>query len=181
MSRSRSPAAIGLRRGAVAVRDYDPRWPAEYEREAALLMAVLDGVVAELEHVGSTSVPGLAAKPVIDIAVAFTDRAKLEEGRRRLVAAGYDDRGDFGDRGGVIVAKGPMSNRTHVLHLVEATDDQWWRYLVFRDALRADEALRERYATLKKRLADEYWRDRQTYLDGKQPFIDQVVAERRRL
>ena len=81
MSRSRSSAAIGLRRGAVAVRDYDPRWPAEYEREAALLMAVLDGMLAELEHVGSTSVPGLAAKPVIDIAVGFADRAGARGGQ----------------------------------------------------------------------------------------------------
>ena len=69
-----------------------------------------------MEHVGSTAVPRLAAKPVIDIAVASADREALDVGRQRLVEGGYDDRGDFGDRGGVILAKGPVSDRTHVVH-----------------------------------------------------------------
>ena len=166
--------AIGLRRGTVAVREYDPRWQIEYGREAAILAELLGSSVL-IEHVGSTAVPNLAAKPLIDIAVGFENREALNEGRRRLREADYDDRGDFGDRGGVILAKGPEDDRTHLLHLVEARDPQWRRYLDFRDALRSDTALRDEYGSLKSELAKTYWLDREAYLAGKVPFIERVT------
>ena len=166
---------LGLQRGRAAVRAYDPRWPREFEREATALRALL-GAQVGIEHVGSTAVPGLAAKPLIDIAIGFADRAALDRGRDALRRAGYDDRGDFGDAGGVILAKGPESNRTHLLHLLESGSRQWHRYQAFRDALRADAGLREEYARLKERLAPTYWDDRQAYLEGKRPFIERTVA-----
>ncbi len=168
------PRSIGLRRGGVVLRDYDPRWAHEYALEAAELLERLGGDVL-IEHVGSTAVRGLCAKPLIDIAVAFRDRAALSDGRERLIRAGYDYRDDFGARGGVIVAKGPEDNRTHLLHLVERGDPQWDRYLRFRDALRGDLALRDQYAALKRKLAARYWSDRQAYLEGKRPFIERVA------
>lgn len=171
-------SAIGLRRGTVAVRPYDPRWPIEFASEAALLAELL-GPAIQIEHVGSTAVPNLAAKPLIDIAVGFEDREALDEARHRLREAGYDDRGDFGARGGVIVGKGPEDGRTHLLHLVEVGDPQWQRYLDFRDALRKDDALRDEYASLKQKLAKTYWLDRDTYLSGKQPFIERVAPHPR--
>jgi GrpB-like predicted nucleotidyltransferase (UPF0157 family) len=168
------PRSIGLRRGAVILRDYDPRWVDEFAQEAARLQALLGGHVL-IEHVGSTAVPGLPAKPLIDIALAFASRDALEDARDRLMGAGYDYRGDFGDRGGVILAKGPDGNRTHLLHLVERTDNQWDRYLAFRDALRADAALRDEYAATKQRLSAGYWDDREAYVEGKRPFIERVA------
>lgn len=170
-----SRSAIGLRRGTVAVRAYDQRWPIEFAKEAAHLAELL-GPSIRIEHVGSTAVPNLAAKPLIDIAVGFEERQALDEARHRLREAGYDDRGDFGARGGVIVAKGPEDDRTHLLHLVEVGDPQWQRYLDFRDALRGDDALRDEYAALKLKLARTYWLDRDAYLSGKQPLIERVAA-----
>ncbi|MDQ2965554.1 MAG: GrpB family protein [Chloroflexota bacterium] len=145
-----SRRALGLRQGAVVVREYDTRWPREYERERAILTELLEGVVDRIEHVGSTAVPGLAAKPLIDIALGFADRALLDEGRACLLTAGYNDRGDLGEQGGVVVTKGPESDRTHILHLVIVQSDQWRRFVAFREALRT--TLCEKYARLKRAL-----------------------------
>lgn len=175
MDRSHRHGAIGLRRGTLAVRDYDTRWPAEYEREKAVLTDLLNGVVERIEHVGSTAVVGLVAKPLIDIALGFSDRALLEEGRARLRTAGYDDRGDFGEEGGVVIAKGSESQRTHHLHLVLVQSDQWRRYLAFRDALRADPQLREEYAALKRRLDRNVRGNREAYQSGKGEFIQRIT------
>lgn len=153
------------------MREYDPRWATEFEHEAGVLSRLLGPLVTAIEHVGSTSVPGLAAKPIIDIALAFESRQQLDEARRALRSAGYHDVGDFGERGGVIIAKGPRSRRTHALHLVDARSDQWRGYLAFRDRLRRDTALRERYATLKRELAARFPFDRASYLAGKVEFI----------
>lgn len=167
--------ALGLRQGAVIVRDYDSRWPLEYERERALLTQILKGVVERIEHVGSTAVAGLAAKPMIDIALGFADRALLDDGRARLLTAGYNDRGDLGEQGGVVVTKGPESVRTHILHLVLVRSDQWGRFLAFRDALRTDRGLREEYATLKQGLARDFPDNRDAYLDGKVDFVEMAT------
>jgi GrpB-like predicted nucleotidyltransferase (UPF0157 family) len=175
MDHSPERPALGLRVGGVVVRDYDSRWPAEFDRERAALAVLLDGVVERIEHVGSTAVVGLAAKPLIDIALGFSDPALLDEGRARLLAAGYEDRGDLGEKGGVVVTKGSPSERTHILHLVLVESDQWRRFLTFRDALRADPTVRDEYATLKKALAGQFPGDREAYTAGKAPFVDGVT------
>ncbi len=162
---------LGLASDAAIVVPHDTRWAGEFRREAASLSVLLAGLVEAIEHVGSTSVPGLDAKPLLDLGLAFRDRAALEEARVRLGGAGYDDLGDLGDAGGVILAKGPAAARTHLLHLVELADPQWPRLVAFRDALRADPARREEYAALKRRLAAEFPRDRPAYLEGKSTFI----------
>jgi GrpB-like predicted nucleotidyltransferase (UPF0157 family) len=166
---------LGLRRGAVLVREYDDRWPAEYEREKRAVSELLGDLVERIEHVGSTAVPGLASKPMIDMALGFAHRTPLEEGRAHLLSAGYHDRGDLGERGGVVVTKGPESNRTHILHLVLSDSDQWRRFLTFRDVLRADPVLRDEYATLKRGLARRFPENRDAYLSGKVTFIDRVT------
>jgi GrpB-like predicted nucleotidyltransferase (UPF0157 family) len=161
--------------GYVVVREYDSRWPVEFDRERAALAHLLDRVVERIEHVGSTAVPELAAKPLIDIALGFAGPALLDEGRARLLAAGYEDRGDLGEKGGVVVTKGTPSERTHIIHLVLVQSDQWRRFLTFRDALRADPTVRDEYATLKRGLARQFPDDREAYTGGKAPFVDSVT------
>lgn len=129
-----------------------------------------------IEHIGSTAVPGLPAKPLLDIALAFRDRAALEAARGVLQAAGYEDRGDLGVAGGVVLAKGPHASRTHLLHLVEASDGQWERWTAFRDALRGDPGLRAAYAALKADLAARCPEDRVSYAAGKRRFIERVAS-----
>jgi GrpB-like predicted nucleotidyltransferase (UPF0157 family) len=168
--------ALGVRRGVTRNRAYDPGWADEFEREAARLTDLLASLSPRIEHIGSTAVPGLPAKPLLDIALAFEDLAALKTARRALQAAGYEDRGDLGAAGGVVLAKGPHSSRTHLLHLVEASDGQWERWMTFRDALRADPDLRETYAALKADLARQFPEDRASYAAGKRQFIDETVA-----
>jgi GrpB-like predicted nucleotidyltransferase (UPF0157 family) len=95
--------------------------------------------------------------------------------RERLAAAGYDDRGDLANSGGVIVAKGPPAGRTHILHLVERSDPQWHRWLVFRNELKRDDRRRNEYGALKKELAARYPLDRPSYVAGKRNFIRETV------
>ncbi len=169
--------SIGLERGSVVIREYDPRWATEFEREQLVLAQLLGDLDARIEHIGSTAVEGLAAKPIIDIAIGFDDRTWLEQARQLLAEVGYDDRGDFGDAGGVVFAKGSEERRTHYLHLVQVGSDQWHRYLAFRDALRGDPGRREEYAKLKRTLAMRVGNDREAYLAGKAAFIETAVSD----
>lgn len=179
LSRSQSwlsHESLGVRRGVTRNRAYDPRWADEFEHEATRLADLLASLSPRIAHIGSTAVPGLPAKPLLDIALAFQDRATLETARRTLQAAGYEDRGDLNAAGGVVLAKGPHRSRTHLLHLVEASDGQWERWLAFRDALRGDPVLRAAYAALKADLAKRFPDDRASYAAGKRRFIDEAVA-----
>lgn len=172
-----SEPTLGLRRGTTAIRDYDPRWADEFRREQLLLRQTLGSLVSGVEHIGSTAVPGLAAKPVLDIAVALADPSAFAELRRRIEASGYEYRGDLGAEGGHVFARGPESARTHYLHVQDAGSDQWRNYLAFRDALRSDPAKRDAYAALKRDLARRFPLDRRSYLAGKAAFIQETLAE----
>jgi GrpB-like predicted nucleotidyltransferase (UPF0157 family) len=171
--------SLGLARGTTVLRDYDDRWPEEFALEAARLRSILCASGAAIEHIGSTAVPGLAAKPVIDIAIALGDASAMTEARGRLRESGYEGGEDMGDEGGIVFARGPETRRTHFLHLVGAGSDQWLRYLAFRDALRADAGRRDAYAALKRDLAARYPRDRPSYVSGKAQFILSTIETHR--
>src|SRR2546428_7418941 len=162
--------ALGLPRGTTVVREYDPGWADEFGNEELLLRRMLGDLASGIEHIGSTAVPGLAAKPVLDVAVALVDPSTFAEVRRRLEICGYAYRGDLGSEGGHVFAKGPESGRTHYLHLQDAGSDQWRSYLAFRDALRKDHVRRGAYAALKKDLARRFPAHRPSDLAGKAPF-----------
>ncbi len=169
---------IGSTEGAGAMADepvrivpYDPSWPERFEEErAALADAIGDWVFGGIHHVGSTSVSGLEAKPVIDILVGVRG---LEESRScfdRLAKVGYlyapyrsDEMHWF--------CKPDPSRRTHHLHLVPADSPRFRDELAFRDYLRAHRDVAEEYGTLKRRLAKELEHDREAYTDAKAEFI----------
>jgi GrpB-like predicted nucleotidyltransferase (UPF0157 family) len=167
---------LGLPRGRALVREYDPRWASEFDMAAGALRVALGDSVQGIEHVGSTAVPGLPAKPVLDIAIGLPDGSTLGDVQSALEAAGYEYRGDLGDEGGLIFAKGTESARTHYLHVVAAASNQWRNYIVFREALRRHPELRDRYATLKKDLASRFPLDRPSYIAGKAEFITETIA-----
>ena len=176
MADSPDPAALGLRRGTSVVREYDPRWAQEFAREELILRRALDALVSGIEHIGSTAVPGLAAKPVLDIAVALQDPSTFVEARHRLAVCGYEYRGDLGSEGGHVFTRGPETARTHYLHLQEAGSTQWRHYLAFRDMLRNDPVKRDEYAALKRDLALRFPNVRRSYLVGKATFIREALA-----
>lgn len=148
-----------------------------FETERQLLHEHLGALAVDIQHVGSTSVPGLDAKPVVDIAVALASQADLDECRKRLGGLRYLDRGDLGVSGGYLFVKEREPNvRTHHLHVVTADDPQWGSYLRFRDLLRADTQLRARYVALKQELQEQFPEDRERYTNGKASFISQVLS-----
>jgi GrpB-like predicted nucleotidyltransferase (UPF0157 family) len=167
-------------REAVVVVDYDAAWPLRFEEERARIVAALGDVTegrVAVEHVGSTAVPGLAAKPVIDIVVGVRD---LDVGERcvgPLEAIGYEYRGEAGIPGRLYFRKG--NPRTHHVHMVRHGSELWERHVLFRDLLRERPAIAAEYGALKRELAVRYRTRRLEYTDAKTPFIEEALAEAR--
>jgi len=150
---------------------YDPAWPARFEDERRRLSAVLGD--AAIEHVGSTAVTGLAAKPVIDVLAAVASMAAADAALPALVAAGYHTSAEFNAT--LVTRRWLMrqagGHRTHRLHLVVAGSAEWHDPIRFRDRLRADPALAAAYAELKRSAADEHRGDREAYTRAKGAFV----------
>ncbi len=155
--------------------DYDPKWSNLYEEERAILANAFSHLHPHIEHIGSTAVPGLCAKPIIDIMVGLP----VLEGADRYIplvrSLGYVhvEQEDEGRR--VFFRKGMP--RTHHLHIVAFGSDEWHSHLAFCELLRNDPELRGRYADLKCRSAKMYREDREAYVRSKQGFIQDVVGK----
>lgn len=164
-------------REPIAIVDYDPAWPARFEQERAAIERALAGVVgdAEIEHVGSTAVPGCAAKPVIDILVGVRSVEDALRTITPLVDLGYDCKGESGIPGRIFFRRGVP--RSHHLHVVEGGGELWCRHLLFRDALRARPELVAQYTALKRELAATFRVNRIGYVEAKSPFIEGVLAQ----
>jgi HAD superfamily hydrolase (TIGR01549 family) len=158
-----------------AVIAYDARWPAAFEQERQRLLAILEPwLVADVEHIGSTSVPGLAAKPVIDMVAGVADLDLARQAEEPLASLGYRYRPHrpealLFDKPG----DAPWRQHTHHLHLTVPGSDLWRERLVFRDALRQDPALRREYAEWKLLHAST---GDDPYDDTKTPFVTRVLA-----
>jgi GrpB-like predicted nucleotidyltransferase (UPF0157 family) len=163
---------LGLERGAVRLVPHTARWAALYREEAAHLRAALDGVLIDIQHFGSTSIPGIRAKPILDILVGVRSRDDVLERRPQLQALGYGYVPGAGVPGHHVFGKGEP--RTHLLHVVEHAGRGWTENLWFRDRLRADPALAAEYDALKLRLAQAHPGDRARYTDEKGAFIQRI-------
>lgn len=167
----------------VAVVPYDPRWPNLFAEEKRHLLACLPAdLIRRIEHFGSTAVPGLAAKPIVDMLVEVTS---LDQTRERIAplleAQGYDYfwRSSWGDDAPPFYAwfikRGADGARTHHIHMVEAHFEHWDR-LFFRDYLSEHPAVARDYGELKMRLAGEHHHDRVAYTHAKGEFIQRITA-----
>jgi GrpB-like predicted nucleotidyltransferase (UPF0157 family) len=159
----------------VVIVAYDASWPAKYSEEAARVSRALGERLLAIEHVGSTAVVGLAAKPVIDIVAAIDRLDSWEALTPALLAEGYahQSAGDMDSRR--FFRRFENGIRRSHLSLTEARSPFWVKHLAFRDALRSDPLLAERYAALKVRLARELGHDRRAYTDGKDEFVASVL------
>ncbi|MCD4685340.1 MAG: GrpB family protein [Anaerolineae bacterium] len=154
--------------------EYNPQWPQRFEQERVLLNAALgEDEVVDIQHIGSTSVPGLRAKPIIDILVAVETFAPVEEYGERLGPVGYQyfPHGDEGER--LFFWKGIP--RTHHLHIVEYATWEHQRHIIFRDYLRAHPDIARRYTQVKEELATAFKHDRPAYTRGKTAFIKAIM------
>ena len=158
--------------------DYDSVWPAWFEEEARPIRDALGAIAVRIDHVGSTSVPGLAAKPVIDIQVSVSSLIPRSDVVDPLVAIGYRHSIDPIETGHEFLSKGYDDDGPHMvhIHLCEAGDAWERRHLAFRDELRRHPEVAAEYAALKRRLADQHPSDIMTYVDSKTAFIRSIEA-----
>lgn len=164
---------LGLEQDVNRLVAYNPLWPQAYAEEVARIRPALGALALAIEHEGSTSVPGLSAKPIIDIQVGV---AHIDEGLRfiePLAGLGYDYAGDQGIPEHHIFGRGVV--RTHLVHIAVFESEAWFRTLRFRDRLRADPELRATYQALKLDLAAGAV-TRAEYTAGKTAFIERVSA-----
>jgi GrpB-like predicted nucleotidyltransferase (UPF0157 family) len=170
---------LGTPGGHIEVIDYDPSWPTIYRREAERIQQACAGIIIAIEHIGSTSVPGLAAKPVIDImpgVAAYPDGMRTIE---PLTQLGYVYYGDNGIPGRFYFdLRYELRTVMHV-HLFQIGVENWIRHLLFRDYLRAHPEVSNQYAALKRDLALCYRDDRVAYTNAKSEFIISTVAQAR--
>lgn len=179
MARIADGPKLGLTREQVEVADSDSRWQLVFDALAAELRTALADLDIVVEHVGSTSVPGLAAKPIIDIAVGVRGEIAIDRIIQILEPLGYIYRRDEGARGGqlfVVDQEDQPGHRIAYIHMVTTDDPQWARYLGFRDLLRGNPDARIEYEQLKRRLAAEFPDDRIGYTSAKQSFIENLLA-----
>ncbi|MBD2124241.1 GrpB family protein [Trichocoleus sp. FACHB-262] len=164
----------------IIITEYNPNWVLLFAQEAVSIRAVLDaGLITRIEHFGSTAVPGLAAKPIIDLLVGIRSLAEVKQvAVPQLERLGYAYWLDNPDPERMFFVKGlpPNGPRTHHLHMVEP-DSVLWERLLFRDYLRkhADEAAH--YAQLKYHLAQRFFSDREAYTTGKAEYIESVMQK----
>jgi GrpB-like predicted nucleotidyltransferase (UPF0157 family) len=165
----------------IEIVDYDRRWPLLFDEEAKRLRAVLDpSLIVGLEHFGSTAIPGLSAKPIIDILVAVRSLAAAQatfvEALRKLDYVYWADNPKK-DRMFFVKGMPPFgSKRSHHVHVTELHGEMWQR-LAFRDYLRAHPEEAETYERLKRRLAAEHQTDREAYSDAKSAYVESVMRK----
>ena len=168
--------SLGLESGTVRVAAYDASWPSLFAAEAGRLLHCFAPAQLPLiiEHTGSTAVPGLAAKPILDILAGYQEGASVPAYIQVLTEAGYVHRGEQGIPGREFFRRG--NPRAYHLHLAAIHSSFWRDHLTFRDRLRTDNTLRDSYAALKRDLAARFPRDREAYIAGKELFVSRVLG-----
>ena len=170
----------------IEVVQYDPAWIAAFEKEAAILKTIFGRRVVDLQHIGSTAVPGLDAKPVVDILVVLDHTDDINSFNRAMEGAGYRVRGECldapvpGTPGRFYFTKETNSVRSHHVHVCAQGHSEIFDKLAFRDYLRAHSNTAAAYGELKRRIAAEYRFDNIGYMRAKDVFVKSTLLEARR-
>ncbi len=173
--------SIGMKRGTVYLEDHRSEWETAAAQTIRIIKSVLQNDAADVQHVGSTSIKTIPAKPIIDIAVGVSDYEAVLMKKDALEAENiifrFDERPEQ-----LLFVMGDFENdtRTHHIHVVKYGSAEWENYLNFRDHLNANIAAAEKYAALKRTLAKTYPNDRVAYTEGKSELIAELLDEARR-
>ena len=164
---------LGLKKGVVELFPHNELWHELFAGEKGRLQNSIGEMILAIEHIGSTSICGISAKPILDIAVGIEKYSDGEKCIKLLKDLGYEYRGEHGISGRHYFVKGEP--RTHHLHMVALNSDFWRSHLLFRDYLRRNPAAAGEYDKLKKELSEKYQNDRDAYLGGKADFIEKIL------
>jgi GrpB-like predicted nucleotidyltransferase (UPF0157 family) len=171
----RESAMVGLEHGKVVVADHDQEWADLFQREHDRIKTALGNIALAIEHVGSTSIRGLAAKPIIDIIVAIDSYESFFPHVPTVEKLGYVYRGEDGlPRRHLFWNDDPC---TVHLRFLEKDSESWHSHLAFRETMRGSPELRQAYLDLKRQLAEQFPDDREAYTAGKQEFIQSVLQQ----
>jgi GrpB-like predicted nucleotidyltransferase (UPF0157 family) len=164
---------LGLESGVVRLVEYDTRWPHLFSAEVQRIHDRCGTLALRLEHIGGTSIPGMCAKPVLDIAAGWQHDAAVQDYISAFKQAGYDHRGERGVPGREYFRRGQP--RAYHLHLVEDGGPLWRDYLTFRDYLRSHAAAKSHFAEVKRALAARFPRDREAYMNAKSTHVQEIL------
>lgn len=167
---------MGLKVGTVRLEDYNPEWKNSFEVEKNNLINIFKEIALKIEHVGSTSIEGLSAKPIIDMMVIIKRFSDFENVRSYFEKEPYSIKLDSPEDE-ILIRKGDESNRTHFIHVVELGSDRQINTLLFRDYLRENKDTLLEYEMLKKELAIKYADDRKMYTASKNDFIQGILKK----
>lgn len=168
---------IGLKRGTVKLVSYNPKWKTSFEREKKRIQKALGNLAISIEHVGSTAIPELSAKPIIDIAIIVKSIKSPGKLVRILESLGYEFKKDDDVLGRLFFTKGPESKRTHYIHVVKFKGKEWKKLTLFRDYLLSHKQAIQKCSGLKNKLAKDYALDRKSYTSGKNEFIRDIIKK----
>lgn len=160
----------------IEVVSYDEAWKSHFTREADQLSRIFLDELLEIHHIGSTAIPGMKAKPIIDIIPVVKDISRIDRFYPSLIDLGYDPKGENGIPGRRFFCKGG-DNRTHHVHVFQMGNPQIERHLAFRDYLRTHPEASRAYCNLKEKLAASYRANPSAYNDGKSELIQQIEQE----
>jgi GrpB-like predicted nucleotidyltransferase (UPF0157 family) len=164
-----------MRKVKVEVVPHDPRWRDAFEAEAKQVAAALGGNVVAVHHIGSTAIPNIYAKPVVDLLVEVRDIAEVDGRGTAMESLGYEVMGEYGIPGRRYFRKDNQEGiRTHNIHTFAAGSAEAQRHLAFRDYMIAHPAEAQRYSELKRKLAEEHPQSFDDYMDGKDGFIKEI-------
>ena len=158
----------------IIVEDYDPHWPEQFELLRSQIAQSVGALAAAIEHVGSTAVPRLAAKPIIDIDVLLHSAADLPEAITRLATLGYEHQGDLGIAGREAF-RAPSNDVPHHLYVHPPQSREYARHITVRNHLRSNPEDAQAYERLKRALAREYRDDREAYSLAKTEFVEAIL------
>lgn len=167
---------MGLKVGTVRLEDYNPEWKNSFELEKIVLSNIFKDIALSIEHVGSTSIEGLSAKPIIDMLVIIKTFSDFETVRYYFEKEPYSIKLDSPEDE-ILIRKGDETNRTHFIHVVELGSDRQINTLLFRDYLRENKDAVLEYENLKKELAIKYADDRKMYTVSKNDFIQGILKK----
>lgn len=165
---------LGLEKGAIKLSPHREEWHELFAAEAQQLTIPAGKYALAIEHIGSTAICGIAAKPIIDIALAVREIADVEQIIQPFENLGYVYRGENGIHNRHYFRKG-SPRRTHHLHVVTYKSDLWRNHLLFRDYLRANPQIAVQYENLKREMAQTHRENREAYTEGKTEFIENVL------
>jgi GrpB-like predicted nucleotidyltransferase (UPF0157 family) len=169
-----SNSVLGLERGSVRLRPYTSRWAELFRAEDQAIRTVLGALVLDVQHVGSTAVPGMMSKPILDIAIGVPRLEDFERCIEPLTQLGYEHAHWAGLEDNEVFGKG--IRRTHLVHVVKHGGQKWNNYILFRDSLRQNPATASAYQQLKVSLSLSHANNRAAYTDAKNAFICGILS-----